>query len=100
MIATDISDILYGTPAPKETAFNVGVLEKDEVNIELLDVCHTFKKGHRVMIQIQSSLFPLFDRNPQKYVPSIYEAEDSDFEKAMHCIYQGSKIAFRTLKTE
>jgi predicted acyl esterase len=44
------------------------------------------------MIQIQSSLFPLFDRNPQKFVPNIYEANDEDFTTAMHRIYSGSKI--------
>jgi predicted acyl esterase len=44
----------------------------------LPDVAHTFKKGHKLMIQIQSSWFPLFDRNPQKFV-DIYKCDDKDF---------------------
>jgi putative CocE/NonD family hydrolase len=51
------------------------------VKFALPDVAHTFKKGHRVMIQIQSSWFPLADRNPQKFM-NIYDANESDFQKA------------------
>lgn len=53
-----------------------------EIEIELLDVLHRIKKGHRLMIQIQSTWFPLVDRNPQKFVPNIYFAKPEDFEKA------------------
>lgn len=56
------------------------------VKYALPDVAHTFKKGHKIMIQIQNSWFPLVDRNPQKFV-DIYHAEDSDFQKATHRIY-------------
>ncbi|MEO6520703.1 MAG: CocE/NonD family hydrolase [Mucilaginibacter sp.] len=52
-----------------------------EVKYALPDVAHTFKKGHRIMIQVQNSWFPLVDRNPQKFV-DIYKAKDSDFQKA------------------
>jgi uncharacterized protein len=48
---------------------------------------HVFKKGHRIMVQVQSTWFPLYDRNPQKYVPSIMTAEPADFEKATQKIY-------------
>lgn len=57
-----------------------------EVNYTLPDVGHTFKKGHKIMIQVQNSWFPLVDRNPQKFV-DIYTAQDSDFQKATHRIY-------------
>jgi uncharacterized protein len=57
-----------------------------EVKWELPDVAHTFLKGHRIMIQIQSSWFPLADRNPQKFM-NIYNANDSDFQKANIRIY-------------
>ncbi|HEX6334166.1 MAG TPA: CocE/NonD family hydrolase, partial [Flavisolibacter sp.] len=50
-----------------------------EVNVPLQDVLHTFKKGHRIMIQIHSTWFPYIDRNPQKYVPNIYKADEKDF---------------------
>ena len=61
------------------TAFTPNKIER--VKFELPDVAHTFKKGHRLMIQIQSSWFPLADRNPQKFV-NIYEADITDFQKA------------------
>ncbi len=57
------------------------------VNVPLQDVLHTFKKGHRIMVQVQSSWFPLVDRNPQKYVPNIYQAKATDFQKATHRVY-------------
>jgi putative CocE/NonD family hydrolase len=58
----------------------------ETVRFELPDIAHTFKKGHRLMIQIQSSWFPLADRNPQKFV-NIYEADESDFQEALIRIY-------------
>lgn len=60
-----------------------------KVNYTLPDVGHTFKKGHRLMIQIQNSWFPLADRNPQKFM-NIYEALPSDYQKATHKIYHDS----------
>jgi uncharacterized protein len=57
-----------------------------QVKYELPDIAHTFKKGHRIMVQVQSSWFPLVDRNPQKFV-DIYHAKDSDFQKATIKIY-------------
>jgi putative CocE/NonD family hydrolase len=64
----------------------------ETVKFNLPDVAHTFKKGHRLMIQIQSSWFPLADRNPQKFV-NIYEAEDNDFQKATIRIYHDASNA-------
>ncbi|GAB3829752.1 CocE/NonD family hydrolase [Pontibacter rugosus] len=63
------------------------------VNVELQDVLYTFKKGHRLMVQIQSTWFPLVDRNPQKYVPNIYEANEEDFIKATHKVYHAPQQA-------
>ena len=57
-----------------------------QVKFTLPDIAHQFKKGHRMMIQIQSSWFPLVDRNPQKFM-NIYTAKDSDFQKATIRIY-------------
>jgi uncharacterized protein len=64
-----------------------------DVNFQLQDVYHTFKKGHKIQIQIQSTWFPLIDRNPQKYVENIFKAEDSDFIKAMHRVYHSPEHA-------
>ena len=58
-----------------------------EWNIPLRDHDHVFLKGHRIMVQIQSTWFPVIDRNPQKFVPSIYKAEASDFVPATQRIY-------------
>jgi uncharacterized protein len=54
---------------------------------------HTFKAGHRIMVQVQSSWFPLIDRNPQTYVPNIYEATQSDFRSATQSIYRSGPQA-------
>ena len=73
---------------------------KTHVKFELPDVAHTFKKGHRIMIQIQSSWFPLADRNPQQFL-DIYQASDSDFKKAAIRIYHGvnqTKFIFPVIK--
>ena len=59
----------------------------EEFVIDLHQINHTFLPGHRVMIQVQSTWFPVIDRNPQKYVPNIFEANDSDFIKATQTIY-------------
>jgi uncharacterized protein len=63
----------------------------DEVSFELQDVLHTFKKGHSIMVQIQSTFFPIIDRNPQKYVENIFMANESDFIKATHKVYHDKK---------
>ena len=67
------------------------------VKFTLPDVAHTFLKGHKLMVQIQSSWFPLVDRNPQKYV-NIYTASDSDYQKATIRIYHdATRPSFLTL---
>jgi putative CocE/NonD family hydrolase len=66
------------------------------VAFELRDVCHTFPKGHRIMVQVQSSWFPLVDRNPQTFV-NIYKADDQDFHKATQRIYHSSRIVLPQL---
>ncbi|WP_234736992.1 CocE/NonD family hydrolase [Tellurirhabdus bombi] len=72
--------------------------EVTAVNYELIDILHTFKKGHRVMVQVQSSMFPLFDRNPQKFVPSIPNANEADFQKATHKVHAGSLLKVRVIE--
>ena len=51
---------------------------------------HIFKSGHRIMVQVQSTLFPLYDRNPQTFVPSIFFAKAEDYRKAVQRIYHTS----------
>ena len=74
----------YRNSFAKPEAFVPGKIT--EVKYTLPDIAHTFKKGHKLMIQIQSSWFPLADRNPQKFV-DIYTCSDSDFQKATIKIY-------------
>lgn len=69
-----------------------------EISFNLQDVLHTFKKGHRIMVQVQSTWFPAFDRNPQKYVPNIYKAEAKDFIKATHRVYSNSYLEVDIIK--
>ncbi|HEY2721087.1 MAG TPA: CocE/NonD family hydrolase, partial [Chitinophagaceae bacterium] len=65
----------------------------EEVKFDLPDVAHTFKKGHRLMIQVQSTWFPLADRNPQKFV-NIYDANDTDFQKeTIHIYHDGTNAS-------
>jgi predicted acyl esterase len=62
------------------------------VKFSMPDVAHTFKKGHKIMVQVQSSWFPLVDRNPQKFV-DIYTCDDKDFQKATIRIYHDAEHA-------
>lgn len=61
----------------------------ERIAFTLPDVCHVFQKGHRIMVQVQHSWFPLVDRNPQQFV-DIYNCADSDFIKATHRLYHDS----------
>ncbi len=82
----------------KPEAFVPGRVTK--VAFELPDVQHAFLKGHRIMVQVQSSWFPLFDRNPQRFC-DIRTAEEKDFQKATQRLYRTpeypSQIEFRVL---
>ena len=60
------------------------------IDFTMPDINHTFLKGHRIMVQIQSTWFPLVDRNPQRFV-NIYEATESDFQRATERVYHSSK---------
>ncbi len=61
------------------------------LKLPLQDVLHTFRRGHRIMIQVQSTWFPLVDRNPQKYVDNIFKAQAEDFVPATHLIYHSPR---------
>jgi putative CocE/NonD family hydrolase len=64
-----------------------------EYTIDLHGNHHCFRKGHKIMVQVQSTWFPLIDRNPQKYVPNIFEAKDSDFRVAKQRIWRAPRTA-------
>src|SRR5262245_5426520 len=69
----------------------VGPNEVNEYAIDLHWSHHCFRKGHRIMVQVQSTWFPLIDRNPQKYVPNIFEAKDGDLRSARQRVYRSPK---------
>ncbi len=64
------------------------------VNFTLQDVAHTFRAGHKIMVQIQSSWFPIVDRNPQTFV-DIYNAKESDFQPATQRVYHTAEMPSR-----
>ena len=66
--------------------------EVTDVEFPLQDILHTFKKGHRIMIQIHSTWFPYIDRNPQKYVDNIYLANEEDFTKSTIRVHGSSVV--------
>lgn len=78
----------YETPEPFEPG------EPTEVNFTLQDVNHTFRPGHRIMVHVQSTWFPLVDRNPQKFV-GINTATESDFQAATQKVYRSKDKASR-----
>jgi hypothetical protein len=61
----------------------------------LRDRDHVFLKGHRLMVQVQSTWFPVIDRNPQKFVPSIYQATAADYVKAVQRVYSSADMPSR-----
>ena len=72
-------------PAGKPTQFTIPLRDHD----------HGFLKGHRIMVQVQSTWFPLIDRNPQKFVPSIYTAKAGDFTQATQRVYCSPRLPSR-----
>ena len=78
--------------------------EINEYAVDLHWSHHCFKKGHKIMVQVSSTWFPLIDRNPQKFVPNIFEAKDGDFQAATQRVYrtaaQPSHLSVEVLKNE
>jgi putative CocE/NonD family hydrolase len=66
--------------------------------VPLRDHDHVFKAGHRIMVQVQSSWFPVIDRNPQSFVPNIYKAKPADYVKATQKVCAGSMVALPVVK--
>ena len=84
MVRSEVIRGRYRNSFEKPEAFVPG--EPARIKLELLDVLHSFKKGHRLMIQVQSTWFPLVDRNPQRFM-KIAQARPDDFRRATHRVY-------------
>ncbi len=72
--------------------------KKTAVDIKLQDVFHTFKKGHKLQVQVQSTWFPLIDLNPQTYVENIFKADEEDFKTQTHTVFADSSLEFSVLR--
>jgi uncharacterized protein len=93
MLAGEVLRGRYRTSFEKPQALVPG--EVTAYAIKLRDRNHTFKAGHRIMLQVQSTWFPVIDRNPQRYVPSIYEAVQADFRAATQSVYRSAQYPSR-----
>ena len=90
-ISLDIFRGRYRESFAKPSPIPAGKVQ--EYKFRLPTVNHVFQPGHRIMVQVQSSLFPLYDRNPQKYVPNIFLAKKADYQKATVTIERGGAPA-------
>jgi hypothetical protein len=70
----------------KPQALTLGKVE--EYRFGLPNVDHVFLKGHKMMVQVHSTLFPLYDRNPQTFVPNMFFAKPADYKKATQSVYR------------
>jgi putative CocE/NonD family hydrolase len=94
-ISMDIFRGRYRESFANPSAIPAGQVQ--EYKFRLPTVNYVFKPGHRIMVQIQSSLFPLYDRNPQTYVPNIFFAKPEDFQKATISVEHGASGASAVL---
>jgi predicted acyl esterase len=91
LVRGDVMRSRFRNSFEKPEALEPGKTTKIEFTIP--DVLHTFRRGHRVMVQVQSSWFPLVDRNPQTYVPNIAWAKPEDFKKATQRVHRSATAA-------
>ena len=91
MIAGDVFRGRYRNSFEKPEPIPSNTVQKYTIGYPAND--HTFKKGHRIMVQVQSTWFPVIDRNPQKFVPNIFLAKDEDFQKATQRIFRSGTKA-------
>ena len=89
MISDEIFRGRYRNSYEKPEAIVSGEVTPFTIDLHTAD--HVFKKGHRIMVEVQSTWFPLYDRNPQRFVPNIFEAKESDYQKATQKIYRSQK---------
>ncbi|MGD0445955.1 MAG: CocE/NonD family hydrolase [Edaphobacter sp.] len=94
MIVDEIFRGRYVNSFEKPEALTPGKVTEFKWSLHGAD--HTFLKGHKIMVQVQSSWFPLYDRNPQTFVPNIMTAPASAYQKQTVKIYEGSKVEFGT----
>ena len=93
MVAGDILRGRYRRSPERPIPVKPGMVEPYALTLRGVD--HTFRRGHRIMVQVQSSWFPLYDRNPQTWVPNIFTARPSDYRSATHRVYRSARYPSR-----
>jgi putative CocE/NonD family hydrolase len=93
MVSNEVFRGRYRNGIEKPTPIPAGQVQ--EYTFSLHTQNYTFQKGHRIMVQVQSTWFPLIDRNPQTFTKSIFEARDQDFVKATHRIHRSTRYPSR-----
>jgi len=88
MVANEVFRGRFRNGFDKPEALTPGKVESFMVDMRQAN--HVFKKGHRIMVQIQSSWFPLIDMNPQTFVPNIFEASAADFRRANQRVFRSA----------
>ena len=91
MIAGDVFRGRYRVSFEKPEPLAANTIYSYQIGFPAND--HTFKKGHRIMVQVQSTWFPVIDRNPQKFVPNIFLAQESDFQPATQRVFRSGQHA-------
>ncbi len=90
MVANDVFRGRFRNSFEKPEPVKPGQIEKYVIDLHQVD--HCFRKGHKIMVQVQSTWFPVIDRNPQKYVPNIFKARDEDYIKATQRIHRSRRF--------
>jgi putative CocE/NonD family hydrolase len=93
MVVGDILRGRYRRSPDRPMPVQAGAVEPYALTLRGVD--HTFKRGHRILVQVQSSWFPLYDRNPQAWVPNIFTARATDFRAATHRVYRSARYPSR-----
>jgi len=88
MVANDVLRGRFRNSFSQPQAITPNKVESYTVDLHAMN--HVFLKGHKIMVQVQSTWFPIIDRNPQKYVPNIFEAQASDFQTATQKVYRSA----------
>jgi putative CocE/NonD family hydrolase len=89
MIAGDVFRGRYHRSFEKPEPLSPGAVVRYQIPYHATD--HTFRKGHRIMVQVQSTWFPVIDRNPQTFVPNIFHAREADFQPATQRVYRSAR---------
>jgi predicted acyl esterase len=88
MIANDVFRGRFRHSFEKPEPIPPGQVEEYSIDLHTQD--HVFLKGHRIMVQVQSTWFPIIDRNPQRFVPNIFDAKADDFQISTQKIYRSA----------